>query len=98
LVSDKEHLAPTLGLPVSVQNDAFANFWRSDPGNLRQVLKIVSPAFPFFFGEQSAVLKLLKFISVWYLKFSTYQTGSAMPGGPVLQYCSVTAVVPRYMM
>jgi hypothetical protein len=45
------------------------------------------------FGEQSAVLKLLKFIQVRYLKFSTCQTGSAMPGDPVLQYCSVTAVV-----
>jgi hypothetical protein len=38
------------------------------------------------------VLKLLKFIPVWYLKFSTCQTGSAVPCGPVLQYCS-TAVV-----
>ena len=46
-----------------------------------------------FFGEQSSVLKLLKFIPVRYLKFSTCRTGSAMPGGPVLQYCSVTAVV-----
>ena len=49
-----------------------------------------------FFGEQSAVLKLLKFIPVRYLKFSTCRTGSAMPGGPVLhrlQYCSFTAVV-----
>ena len=46
-----------------------------------------------FFGEQSAVLKLLKFIPVRYLKFSTCRTGSAMLGGPVLQYCSVTAVV-----
>jgi hypothetical protein len=40
LVSDKGHLAPTLGLLVSVQNDAFANFWRSDPGNLRQVFQV----------------------------------------------------------
>ena len=49
-----------------------------------------------FFGEQSAVLKLLKFIPVRYLKFSACRTGSAMPGGPVLhrlQYCSATAVV-----
>ena len=49
-----------------------------------------------FFGEQSSVLKLLKFIPVRYLKFSTWRTGSAMPGGPVLhrlQYCSFTAVV-----
>ena len=45
-----------------------------------------------FFGEQSAVLKLLKFIPVRYLKFSACRTGSAVLGGPVLQYCGVTAV------
>ena len=101
LVSPGGHLAPHLGPSVSVQNDAFTNFWRSDPGNLRQVFQVTVSQNRFscffgFFGEQSSVLKLLKFIPVRYLKFSTCRTGSAMPGGLVLhrlQYCSVTAVV-----
>ena len=67
----------------------------SDQGHLAPTLGFScnAPTKPFLllfdrFGEQSTVLKLLRFIPVRCLKFSTCRTGSALPGGPVLQYCS----------